>query len=157
MQRVLLPLLLLAPVLFAGWGKSIGPHNGPNLIDAVRPGIARIVAAEGVERTQLIDEFASRHGEARIEAAKRFRNPELKELFLALLDQPDWRVKHRALLCLDDYGDPSILPQAWELLRHPNRRMREKAALTCILLWDGRKPPGEIDALLREEGDAHVR
>ena len=91
MPRVLFPLLLLAAAVFAGWGKSIGPHNGPNLIDAVRPGIARIMAAEGEERARLIEEFASRHGEARIEAAKRFRNPELQELFRALLRQPDWR------------------------------------------------------------------
>ena len=150
-------LLLVAPAAHAGWGKSIGPHNGPNLIDAVRPRLAEMLAAEGDERTRLIEEFASRHGEARIEAAKRFRNPELKELFLALLNQPDWRVKHRALLCLDDYGDPSILPEAWKLLRHSHRRMREKAALTCIRLWDGREPPGDLDALLRGENDLHVR
>ena len=35
--------------------------------------------------------------------------------------------------------------------------MREKAAITCIKLWDGRDVPDAIDDLIRDERDFHVR
>jgi hypothetical protein len=92
-----------------------------------------------------------------VEALKRFRNPELAALFHTLLDHPDWHIQHRGLLALERYPADVGLERAWRFLQHPERRIREKAAITCIKLWDGREAPGDLDLLIREEQEYHVR
>ena len=156
-MRHLLPLLLLAAPALAQWGRDIDSGMGEQLISSVRGDLAAIVAAAPSERPALIDAVVKKHGSTRIEALKRFRNPELKALFYALLDHHDWHVQHRALFALEYYGDAALIDRAWPLLSHPNRRLREKAAITCIRLWDGRPAPGDVGKLIAREEDFHVR
>ena len=148
-----------------GWGADVNPGSGPVLIDSVRGDLAAIVKAAPAARTGLVAAFVRERGLAGIEAVKRFRNPELKELLVALLGHDDWRVKHRALFALEYYGDPAVLAQAWPLMKADVPRLREKAAITCIKLWDakagaaaaGGDAAAAVAALLRSETDDHVR
>jgi murein DD-endopeptidase MepM/ murein hydrolase activator NlpD len=155
--RVPAALLLLAAVASAQWGRDINEGMGEQLIRSVREDLAAIVKAPEDRRGRLIKAAIEAHGRERIEALKRFRNPELKPLFLRLLDHDDWQVQHRALFVLEYYGAKEALPKAWELLAHPHRRLREKAAITLIKLWDGSGPSDVLDARLRDEKDFHVR
>jgi len=149
-------LLLCCPV-YAQWGRDINPGMGPQLVVSVRGELADIVAAPEAQRGVLIERFVEAHGTARIEAIKRFRNPELKPLFLRLLDHADWQVQHRALLALEYFGGDDVLNRAFKLLEHPHSRLREKAAITCIKLWRGKTPPVDVAARIRDEEDFHVQ
>ncbi|MCE9637766.1 MAG: peptidoglycan DD-metalloendopeptidase family protein [Planctomycetes bacterium] len=148
-----------------GWGADVNTGSGPVLIDATRADLAAIVKAAPADRKSLIAKFVTDKGLSGIEAAKRFRNPELKELFVALLDHADWRVKHRALFALDYYGDSTVLAKAWPLVKSEVPRLREKAVLSCIKLWDakvgaaalGGDPAAAVAERLRDESDDHVR
>jgi murein DD-endopeptidase MepM/ murein hydrolase activator NlpD len=150
------PLLVLAGVVSAEWGRDINAGMGPQLLRSVEDDVAAIVRAAPDERAERIDACIARHGFERIEALKRYRNPELKALFFALLEHPEWQVRHRALFALEYYGDTAVLEKAWTLLTHPQRRLREKAAITLIRLWDGRAALGDLDALRERERDFHV-
>jgi len=154
-----LPVLCLAALpALAQWGRDLDEGMARQMRDAIEPPLAAIVKAPAAERPALIDAFVAEHAAERIEALKRYRNPELVPLFLALLDHPDWHVRHRALLVLEAIGDPgTVLDRALPLLTHPQRRLREKAALTCLRLWDGRPPPPRFASLLDAEEDFHVR
>ncbi|MEN8150135.1 MAG: HEAT repeat domain-containing protein [Planctomycetota bacterium] len=161
-SRVVGPIcvLLLATAAFAGdpvgWGADINAGSGPKLIEGVRPALAAIVAA-GDDRDALIADFVAKRGLADIEAVKRFRNPELYALFVALLDHEDWHVKHRALYALEYYGKPEVVGRAWALATHKAPRMREKAVLTALRLWAGKPSTKEVAARLAVETDPHVR
>lgn len=132
------PLFLAAAAAAraAGWGDDVKPGAGPALIVQFRPDLVEIVKAPDDKREALARAFANLHGAEAIEALKRFRNPELKPVFLALLASPEWKLRHRALDALERLGDPTALPAAWALLTHPHARLREKAAIACITLWD---------------------
>jgi hypothetical protein len=148
-----------------GWGGDINAGDGPQLIEAARGDLAAIVAADPKERAALAKRFADEHGLLWIEAAKRFRNPELVPLFRALLEHSDWHVQHRALYALEYYGDSAALPEAWKRLTHAEPRLREKAAIACIKLWDkraagkaaGGDPVAALRDLLAREPSLHVR
>jgi murein DD-endopeptidase MepM/ murein hydrolase activator NlpD len=127
------------------------------MVAAVEEDLAEFLAAPPADRPALIGKLVEKHGAERIEAWKRFRNPEFRDLFLALLAEDDWHVKHRALLALEYGGDAGTIDAAWPLLAHPHRRLREKAAITLVKLWDGRKPPGDWPRLVAREEDFHVR
>ncbi len=166
------PILVLA-FLFAvgsraagkGWGDDVNSGAGPALIENVRADLAALVKAPPADREARARDFVARRGEESIEAAKRFRNPELTALFHAYLATEDWKLKHRALHVLSEMGDVSVLPAAWELLAHPVARMREKAAITLIELWQaaaaksvaGGKPAEALAERQRAEPDPHVR
>ena len=156
-MRPLAALLLLAAPLLAEWGRDINAGMGPQLVESVRGDLAAILEAAPADRHALIEAVVAKHGARRIEALKRFRNPELKPLFFALLDHDDWHVQHRALLALEYYGDTAVLDHAVKLLAHPHRRLREKAAITCIKLWDGRPAPADWPHHIAAEQDFHVR
>ncbi len=88
----------------AGWGKDINAGAGPELVESVRADLVAIVKASEAKRVPLIEAFAeSPKASAAIEAVKRFRNPELRGLFLALSASEDWKLRHRALTALDQY------------------------------------------------------
>lgn len=162
---VLLAGLALAGAGPVGWGGDINAGEGDKLVEQARPLLAGIVNAVPAERPALIQEFSKEHGLRLIEAVKRFRNPELHPLFVALLEHDDWKVRHRALLALEHYGDTDDLPLAFALLDHAERRLREKAAITCIKLWDaargkaaaGGDPAKWVAARRAAEPDPHVR
>jgi hypothetical protein len=124
---------------------------------AVEEDAAAILAAPEADRARLIEAFVERHAQERIEALKRLRNPELVPLFLRLLDHPDWRVRHRALLALEACGDARAIDATWPLLAHPHRRLRERAAITLVRLWDGRPAPADWAQVTAREEDFHVR
>ncbi len=147
-----MPLLILILCTLAGWGKDINPGAGPQLLNLVAEDLAKLRKGE-----IALDAFLAAHGEKRIEALKRFRNPDLLPLFLRLLESPDWKVQHRALFALEYYRDPAAIDAALPLLQHPHRRLREKAAIALIKLWDGRKPPADWEGVRGREGDFHVR
>jgi murein DD-endopeptidase MepM/ murein hydrolase activator NlpD len=156
-MRRALWLLLLAGVVSAEWGRDINAGMGPQMLRSVEADLVAIVGAKPARRDAAIGECVAAHGFERIEALKRYRNPELKELFFALLEHPEWQVKHRALCALEYFGDAAVIEKAWPLLVHPQRRLREKAAITLIKLWDGRAAPGDLEGLHRRERDFHVR
>ncbi len=159
--RAVLPALLLGllflPAAEAGWGGDLDPENGRHMLAESAKDLLPILAAKGAERADKIHRAVLRSGRAAIEAWKRFRNVDLLDLYLALLEHEDWHVRHRALLVLEHYWDASTFPKAWTLLTDPERRLREKAAITCIKLWDNSRRADDVEALLAREGDFYVR
>ncbi|MBI2921221.1 MAG: peptidoglycan DD-metalloendopeptidase family protein [Planctomycetes bacterium] len=166
MTRTTALLLLTSIVANAGgWGADVNSGAGGPLVEGVRGDLAAIVRAPEAERAALAKAYAAKKGAENIEAVKRFRNPELKPLFLELLRQDDWKTKHRALHVLEYYGEAAALPDAWALLEHPQARLREKAAIFCLKVWDparakgvaGGKPAEALAGLAAKEEDFHVR
>ncbi len=141
----------------AQWSRDINPGAGPELIEAAQPELAQIVRAATAARGALIEQFAARHGGEWMEAWKRFRNPELKALFLKLLEDKDWHVAHRALFALGYFGDAAIVKEAWPFLQHAEPRMREQAAIVVLRLWEKGPLPGDLEVLVNKEEDFHVR
>jgi murein DD-endopeptidase MepM/ murein hydrolase activator NlpD len=166
MRRAVLlgAVLLAASPSGGGFGGDINAGRGPALVEEVRPGLLKIVKAAEGTRAAAVAGFAAA-ADGTCEGWKRFRNPELKPLFLRLTDAPDWHTAHRALLALEYYRDPAALPAAWKLLFHSERRLREKAAIACIKLWDRAAAAGlskgdarnALQSALSLEGDLHVR
>jgi murein DD-endopeptidase MepM/ murein hydrolase activator NlpD len=168
LRGLFLPLLILATgSVLAGaaepWGTDTNAGDGPKLIKATAPHLVRIVDASEAERPALIEAYANGPAAAQIEAVKRFRNPELHALFRALARHEDWKVRHRALYALEYYDDPEDLPLAFAALGHEEPRLREKAALTAIKLWDRKgaralegDPEALVAARLDAERDPHV-
>lgn len=154
--RSLLLVLTLAGAARADWGKDINAGAGPALIEAAAPRLVALVRAPEAERAARSAAYVRDHGLAHLEAWKRCRNPELRPLFYLLAAHPDWKVRHRALYALEYYGGSEVLDLALALLDHEERRLREKAAITCIKLWDGRKPPLILGERLAKETDFHV-
>ena len=166
-------LCLLAVVLVAlggiaasaaePWGTDTNEGDGPRLLETAAPALARIVAAPAEERAALVQAYAAGPAADHIEAVKRFRNPELHAFFQALAEHPDWKVRHRALFALERYRDAGDLTLAFAALDAEEPRLREKAALTAIELWDakGRRaldgdPAETVAARLDAETDPHV-
>ncbi|MFV1958472.1 MAG: HEAT repeat domain-containing protein [Planctomycetota bacterium] len=154
---VLSVLLTLAGTAWAGWGADVDPETGRTMLHDVQKDLLPMLRADEAERAVRIDKFVRRSAEGAIEALKRFRNPEFLDLFDALLDHRDWHVQHRALLVLEHTWDPAAMPRAWALLDSPEPRLREKAAITCIRLFDGSRSAADVDALLAREEDFYVR
>ncbi len=154
-------VLLLATLAFAagpvGWGGDINQGEGPKLIEGVRADLAAIVNADETDRAALVAEFVKTRGLKDIEAVKRFRNRELRPLFLALLEHEDWRVRHRALYALEYCGKPGDVRRAWALASHENVRMREKAVIATLKLWNPAVPKSAVEKRMAEETDPHVR
>lgn len=165
--RLVLPLCLAAalaaPSADANWGADINAGTGVALADSVRADLVAIVQAREADRDALVKAFAAGRAAGAIEAVKRFRNPELRPLFHALLGHEDWHVVHRALLALERFEDGAAVAPAFRLLSHAEPRIREKAAITCLRLWDraGKATPegaaAAVADLLAKEGDPHVR
>ncbi len=153
----LLLVLTLPPTAGADWGADLDTTTAKRLLAELPKDLLPMLAADEAGRAERIQRFVKRSGRGAIEVLKRVRNPELRPLFVALLDHDAWRVRHRALFVLEHYWDPETMIQAWKLLEHPNRRLREKAAITCIKLWDGSQGAEAVDALLAKETDFHVR
>jgi hypothetical protein len=147
----------------ARWGTDINAGTGAALAESVKADLLAIVKAAEADRARVASEFAQGKAADGIEAVKRFRNPELRPLFHALLDHADWHVVHRALLALERMEDGTVVPRAFALLAHEEPRLREKAAITCLRLWAkaGKSAPAgaaaRVDELLVAEGDPHVR
>jgi murein DD-endopeptidase MepM/ murein hydrolase activator NlpD len=166
--RTAAPILLLlaagAALGDSGWGRDINSGTGARLLEQVRPEILKVLRASEAVRPAAVKAFVE-GADATAEAWKRFRNPELKPLFQALAQSGEWHTAHRALFALEYYRDPAGLPRAWDLLFHQERRLREKAAIACIKLWDAATAKslprgdarGSLDALLSTEPDFHVR
>ena len=154
----LFALFATLPPALAKWGADINAGAGPKLIGSVAPGLVEIVnAADEDARSTLIGKLAAERGTSAIEALKRFRNPELKSLFLSLAKSEDWTVRHRALYSLEYFGGADALDAALENVAHEQVRLRERAVIACIKLWDGRDTPPAIEARMATEDDFHVR
>ncbi len=170
-MRPMRAALLAIPLLLPGtlradgtWGRDINPGQGPKLLDEVRTGLLEIVKASEADRPAAVKAFAEK-ADGTSEAWKRFRNPELRPLFLRLADAADWHTAHRALYALEYVRGPGALKAAWKLLFHAERRLREKAAIACIRLWDRDAAKdlaqgdakGALESLIETEKDLHVR
>lgn len=153
----------LVAVALTGWGGDVNTGDGGPLVESVRAELAAIVKAPEAERGKLIAAFLAKTGVDKIEAVKRFRNPELKGMFRELLKYADWKMKHRALHVLEYYGDTAAIPEAWALLEDKETRLREKAAIFLIKTWDAgaakaiAKPADALKALQEKEANEHVR
>ncbi|HVG94600.1 MAG TPA: HEAT repeat domain-containing protein, partial [Planctomycetota bacterium] len=147
----------------AEWGADLERGADAELVEWIAPDLAAIVAAGPERRPGLVAAFVAGDAVPAIEAVKRFRNPELRPLFRALLDHADWRVAHRALLAIERLEDGAALPRAWDLLGHAEPRLREKAAISCVRLWgasDAHRPARarqDVLARLDRETDPLVR
>jgi murein DD-endopeptidase MepM/ murein hydrolase activator NlpD len=157
--------IVSAALAAGGWGADVNSGEGAKLLEAARPELLAIVKAPPAQRAALASDFAKQYGDAWIEAVKRVRNPELVALERALLDVDDWHVQHRALLLAEALEDTAVVPLAWKRLESPAARLRERAAVTCLLLWNpktakdvaGGKAKESLAALIPKEGDEHVR
>ena len=76
MPRVLI-VLLLAATTQADWGRDINAGMGPQMLRSVETDLVAIVKAKPAVRDQPIEACVAAHGFERIEALKRYRNPEL--------------------------------------------------------------------------------
>ncbi|MSR48216.1 MAG: hypothetical protein EXS13_14350 [Planctomycetes bacterium] len=140
------------PVPGSGWGSEVDGATAAKQLAALRPELLAIVQAKPEARAPLATALAQRDGLPAIEVLKRLRNREFVEL-------------ERALLLAEKLHDAGALPLAWERLTHDVARLRERAAITCLLLWDrksaatvaGGKPKEALAALLKQERDLHVR
>ncbi|MBI2921220.1 MAG: M23 family metallopeptidase [Planctomycetes bacterium] len=164
--RLLLFLSLAAtPAAAADWGVDAIPGAGPSLLKNAREDLAKILKAPEKDRGALAKDLVERKGPQLVEVLKRFRNPELRPVVVAMLQSQDWQIAHRGLLMAEAFDDKTLLPDAWKLLGHERARMREKAAIACIKLWDaevGRKISGGDAALMlggmiEREKDPHAR
>lgn len=168
MRKVMAVLVLLSlgtpsPAAEVSFGKDLKPERAREILMEVRPGLLMVVKATPEGRDAAIDAFFPK-ADGLCEGWKRFRNPELKPLFVRLTEASDWHTRHRALLALEYLGDPASLPAAWKQLLHTERRVREKAAIACIKLWDKRVAPllkpdfrKDVEEMVRAETDLHVR
>jgi murein DD-endopeptidase MepM/ murein hydrolase activator NlpD len=165
-----LPVVLLVGLAarsnHAEWGSEDDEGGPAAALFAARADLAEIVHAKESMRAAMIERFAASRAVSEIEPTKRFRNPELRPLFQMLLRHSDWHVVHRALLALERMDDASAFPKALALLRHAEPRIREKAAIACLTLWErAAATPGvvpndvaaAIASLLATEGDPQVR
>ncbi|KAF0244735.1 MAG: hypothetical protein FD180_2271 [Planctomycetota bacterium] len=152
--------------VFAGnWGTDVNTGVGGPLVEGVRADLAEIVKAPVAERPALIKAYAESKAPLVIEAIKRFRNPELKPLFHALLRHADWQVNHRALHALEYFGDATAINTAWLWLAHGEPRLREKAAIYCLKMWNaeaakqvsGGKAAESLAQTISREDDVQVR
>lgn len=141
---ILIALLTRAGRAAEPWGTDTNAGDGPKLIEAAAPELLRIVNASEAERPALIQAYASGKAADQIEAVKRFRNPELHDLFVALARHENWKVRHRALYALEFYQQPGDLALAFVALDHEEPRLREKAAISAIKLWNAKRV-SEID------------
>ncbi len=141
----------------AKWGADINAGAGPTLIEDVAPVLLRIVKAPAAAREGLIEKAVKDIGLPGIEALKRFRNPELAPFYLALARHAEWTVRHRALYALEYFAGTEGLEAALAQVGAAEPRLREKAVITCIKLWDGRKLPATLEERLTQEDDFHVR
>lgn len=127
------------------WGVDGIAGAGPSLLKSAREDLAKILKAPEKDRAALAKDLVDRKGPQLVEFLKRFRNPELRPMVVAMLQSQDWQIAYRGLLAAEAYDDKTLLPEAWKLLGHERARMREKAAIACIKLWDaevGRKISG---------------
>ncbi|HEX5136219.1 MAG TPA: HEAT repeat domain-containing protein [Planctomycetota bacterium] len=147
-MRLLLLLALSSPAL-AQWARDTDPGMARQMLQAVEEDLAKVLAGGDAAA------FLKEHAAERIEAIKRFRNPELAPLFEELLKSDDWHLQHRALLVLARLGDKNAIDAILPLLEHPHRRLRERAAIALIVLWDGRKL--DLAKLFAKEEDFHVK
>jgi murein DD-endopeptidase MepM/ murein hydrolase activator NlpD len=146
-----------------GFGKDLQPERARELLREVRPGLLAVMKAAPANREAAIDAFFPT-ADGTCEAWKRFRNPELEPLFVRLTEASDWHTRHRALLSLEYLRDPAALPAAWKQIFHAEPRVREKAAITCIKLWDKGAAPllkpdfrKDVEEMGKTETDPHVR
>ncbi len=120
----------------AQWHPAPTPGAAQQHLRLVAPELVAIVKAAPHARAALIDRFIARHVPQRLDALCRFRNPELRPLFVKLLKHDDWTALHRALFVLASMADTSIIPRAERLAKnHPHARVRELAAVTVRMLY----------------------
>lgn len=128
-----------SPPLGNAWGTDINPGEGPKLAAAVHAELLELVKTAPAERVAKAEALATGRAVAAIEAWKRFRNPELVVLARACVKHSDWKVAHRGLHWCRCFNDLGVLDAALALLDHEQPRLREKAALTLLELWDPKK------------------
>jgi Peptidase family M23/HEAT repeats len=141
------------------WGTDTNAGDGPKLIEAAAPALVAIIKASPEERTRLIEAYAAGAAADQIEAVKRFRNPELRELYIRLASHADWKIRHRALHVLEYYGAAEAVPLAFAALNDKAPRLREKAAITLIKLWSPRAAgliEGDPQAIVADALDAET-
>ncbi len=153
------------PRVKCAWGGDVNRGAGPKLAASVHHELLAFLRLPAEARAKRAAELVRKRAVDAIEAWKRFRNPELVLLARACLDHDDWHVVHRGLHWARELRDPALLERAWALLDHPEPKLREKAAITCLELWDsgaaervaGGRVRETLDVRTTLERDFHVR
>jgi len=163
-MRCVLPLLvaasLLAPAAFAGDGTVGLCTLKEKIADALGDTDADIVkltsAAGEKEKRKLGEAIAKRHGRnARIECLIRYREPDMRWVFVPLLSDSKWPIRARALYGLKMTGDASVVPDVVRCLSDKEPKIRELAANTLCRVATG--VPDELRAAREKEKDRFVR
>lgn len=113
-------------------------------------------AASEKDKARLGKKLASKYGKgAQIECLIRYREPDLKYVFLPLLKERKWPVRARALYGLRMVGDESVVPAVEAALEDKDPKVRELAANALRLLAP--EVPPSLTATLQSEKDRFAK
>ena len=101
--------------------------------NSLDPKIQELTGAKSLQdKIKLGRKIAAKYGKgAKIECLIRYREPDLRHVFLPLLADSKWPVRARALYGLKMVGDATIAPGVTAALRDKSARVRELAA-NCL-------------------------
>ena len=152
--------LLLAPAAFAR-DATIGlctlKEKIAEALEDTDAEIAKLTAAESEkEKRKLGEAIAKKHGRnARIECLIRYREPDMRWVFVPLLSDSKWPIRARALYGLKMTGDAGVVPDVVKCLSDREPKVRELAANT--LSHVATEVPDELRAAIEKEKDPFVR
>ena len=120
--------------------------------------VQKLTGAKGDrERAKLAASIAKKFGgSGDIECLMRYREPEMRLVFLKLIDHKHWPVRARALYALKMVGDASVLPAIAEALDDKEPMVREVAASALSHLGDESSKEA-LTKRLDGEKDEYVR
>jgi murein DD-endopeptidase MepM/ murein hydrolase activator NlpD len=117
--------------------------------------VALTSAADVADKARLGAALAAEFGhDGRIENLIRYREPDLRHVFVPLLDAEHWPIRARALYGLKMVGDAEVASAVERALADPDARVRELAA-SCLghIAIDA----AALEARLEIETDRYVR
>jgi murein DD-endopeptidase MepM/ murein hydrolase activator NlpD len=125
--------------------------------EALDPRIRELTGAKSEkEKVKLGRKLAAKYGKGpQIECLIRYREPDLKYVFLPLLEASKWPVRARALYGLKMVGDEGVVPAVAKVLRDKDAKVRELAA-NCLCRI-ATEVPGELTKALEREKDRFAK
>jgi murein DD-endopeptidase MepM/ murein hydrolase activator NlpD len=168
MKRPSLPFLFLAAVILLASAPETGWSRDPTVGSCTQKGpfakrqqqvdvfVRKLTAASSEKRkASLASSMAKKFGTSAIENLIRYREPDMKLVFLRLLKHKKWPVRARALYGLKMVGDVSSVDAIGASLKDKDPRVREMAA-NALSHMGGEKGKEILQARKAEEKEAHV-